>query len=574
MHSGALARGLHRICPRRLFLVIVSAGMLGWVLAGCVSQSERSVPRSAAALPRDTNTLIVGAEMALQQKQFVVAAQALAAAAAQSDDERLAERATRVAFEYHQNGLLEKSARRWLELNSTSEEARRFAGVAALRLYRIDQAVEHFAVLLRTAYISPSVGFIALTPQLLEEGNRPAVMALLKKLAEKFPNTAEAHYSLAQAALAADNHALALHSAQRAVELSPYWMLARAFLARAQSAADQHDAALATMREVLAQEDKPERRLEYAHLLYTAKQVDEARAELDRLSTNPELAAAAQRLLAAYDMDSGQYDAAAKRYRELVTSGRFVYEGMFRLAQIAERRGALDDAFELYSRVLDTDYALVAQSRAARLKARSGAVADGLALLRKFRAERPELAIETITAEAAYLADQGQGRQALQTLKDALTQYPDHHVLRYALALQLERMNRIPEALRVMRALLKDRPEDPTALNMLGYTLVDRKQDTRGGYAMIKAALELIPDNAAVLDSMGWALYRLNRPSEALPYLERALKHGRDPEITLHLGDVLWALGRRDEARAAWMQALEETPDHAALKERLEKRGK
>jgi tetratricopeptide (TPR) repeat protein len=221
--------------------------------------------------------------------------------------------------------------------------------------------------------------------------------------------------------------------------------------------------------------------------------------------------------------------------------------------------------------VLDGDYALAAQGRAARLKARSSTVAEGLTVLKKFGAEHEELIIEVINSEAAYLADMGDTQQALQVLKDALAQYPEHDGLRYAHALLLERMNRVSEAIGIMHALVKDRPNDPAALNMLGYTLVDRGRKTSEGYEMIRTALAMIPDNAAVLDSMGWALYRMKKPIEALPYLERALERGRDPEIALHLGDVQWALDRQTDARATWGDALKDAPDNAELKERLDK---
>ncbi len=545
-------------------------------LLGCVSKplvdGKPSNEKPAGNLPRDANTLVLGAEMALQRKQYLLATQALSAAAALSDDEQLAERATRVAFEHHQNSYVLENARRWLALNSTSEEAQRFAGVAALRLYRIDEAATHFDALLRNAYISPQAGFVTLLPQLMEEGSRPGAMALMKILVEKFPNTAEAHYALAQTALAADNMALASTNAQRAVELSPYWTTARSLLARVQSVTGQHDAALATMQTVIEQEDKPERRLERAHILYVAGKVDEARRELERLTGDPEAGAGAERSLALFDIDSGQYEAASKRYRDLVKSGRFVYEGLFRLGQISERRNSLDDAFELYARVLDGDYALAAQGRAARLKAKSSSVAEGLTVLKSFGGEHEELAIEILNAEAAFLADEGETQQALQVLRNALQAYPEHDGLRYAHALLLERMDRIPESIAVMRALVKDRPGDPAALNMLGYTLVDRGRKAREGHDLIARALEMIPDNAAVLDSMGWALYRMKKPAEALPYLERALLRGRDPEIALHLGDVQWALDKQAEARSTWENALKDAPDNADLKERVQKR--
>ena len=78
---------------------------------------------------------------------------------------------------------------------------------------------------------------------------------------------------------------------------------------------------------------------------------------------------------------------------------------------------------------------------------------------------------------------------------------------------------------------------------------------------MIKRALALIPDNFYVLDSMGWVLYRLGRLEEAVPYLQKARAQRDDPEVAAHLGEVLWVLGRRHDARAVWDSALESHPE-------------
>jgi tetratricopeptide (TPR) repeat protein len=543
-------------------------------LAGCAtSQTESANGREAsAALPTDPNALLMGAEVALQRKEYLQASQWLSAAAAASDDESLAERATTVAYEHHQNRYVLKSATRWLELNSSSEQAQRFAGFAALRLYRIDVAASHFQSLIESAFISPQAGFIALAPQWFEEGSRPAVLALMQNLIRQHGATAEAHYVLAQAALQSENVALALTSAQRTVELSPYWAPGRSLLARVQLSAGQIDAGLSTARAAMEQDDRPETRLEYAQLLYAAGKEEEGRAALEKLSEAPEVGPIAQRSLALMELDSGQMDAAYKRWRGLVQTGRFVYEGMFYLGQIAERRGESSDAIELYTRVTAGDFALTAQTRAALLKARAGTIDDGMAVLHDFEDAHPEFAIEMLTAQAALVADMGDIAQGVKILDRGLTEYPDHDALRVSKALLLERGNRSSDAIKEMRAVVRDRSEDPSALNMLGYTLVDRTRNVEEGLELIRRALEFMPDNGAILDSMGWALHKQRRDAEALGYLQRAHERARDPEIALHLGEVLWSLDRRDEAQKTWEEALTLFPTNEDLKERVGKR--
>jgi tetratricopeptide (TPR) repeat protein len=109
---------------------------------------------------------------------------------------------------------------------------------------------------------------------------------------------------------------------------------------------------------------------------------------------------------------------------------------------------------------------------------------------------------------------------------------------------------------------------------MLGYTLVDRTNDHREGLELIERAQRQLPDNGAILDSMGWALHRLRRNTEALDFLERADRRSRDPEIVLHLGEVLWSLDRRADALNTLEQGLKTFPDNEKLQEAVRKRKK
>ena len=90
---------------------------------------------------------------------------------------------------------------------------------------------------------------------------------------------------------------------------------------------------------------------------------------------------------------------------------------------------------------------------------------------------------------------------------------------------------------------------------------------------LCQQALVQTPDSAAVLDSMGWALHKQGKHSEAIDYLEKARKYGPDPEIDLHLGEVQWDLNNKTAARETWKKALERWPDDKRLKERLERAG-
>lgn len=546
---------------------VACVALLSLILCACATSAKKP-PEEVQS--DDPNALVLGAEVALQRGEYLEASQAYLRAALNSDDEALAEQATRIAYEHRQWSIVDQAADRWLRINHTNEEARRYAAFAALHLYRLDAAAEHLSTLLETAYINPQAGFLALLPQLGDEAPAAAVTTVLQKLAAKYPDLTESHYALAQAALQSDNFALGLEHAKKARELGPYWAPAGLLLARAQMMSGRTDEGLATARQIVEQESQDAHRLEYALMLLQAGREEEGRKELAALAGSENTSLVVERALADIDFQMGNRDSAAKRFTNLVSSGRFVYESLFYLGAIAEARDAADDAVQLYSRVTSGEFALAAQSRAARIKTEQQSVEAGLKHLEEFAATRPQYRIEAIAARASLLANNGDAEGALALLDSALETYPDAIELKFARVFQFESTDQVDEALDELREIVAVRPGDPVALNALGYTLVDRTRHVREGREMIEQALQQTPDNGAVLDSMGWALHREGRDEEALRYLEHAKRRINDPEVDLHLGEVLLALDRKKEARDTFMNAIERYPDNDELKRRFQ----
>ncbi|HEY7643293.1 MAG TPA: tetratricopeptide repeat protein [Steroidobacteraceae bacterium] len=542
--------------------------------AACTTPGKPAQPATTASgqpLPSDPNALVLGAEVALQRGQYREAALAYVRAATAASDEQLCEQAARVAFEHQQWTLVQQAAERWLQLNQTSEEAHRFAAFAALHLYEIDTAAEHLSVLLNTAFINPQAGFLALLPQISEEAPAPGATAVMQKLVEKYPDLTEAHYALAQAAVQSDNFALALEHAQKAHELGSFWSPAGLLLARVQMLMGDHDTALETARKVVEQDSQDSYRLEYALMQMQAGKEDEGRKELDALASSDTSGAVAERALADIDFQLGNRDAAAKRYTNLMQNGRFVYESLFYLGAIAESREAWDDALQYYGRVNSGEFAMAAQTRAARIKAKQQGLDAGLKHLEDFTATRSEYRIDAIIARANLLANSGDVNGALALLDTALKEYPDSAELRFARVFQLESADKVNDSVADLRKLVTERPGDPAATNALGYILVDRTRQHKEGLKLIEDALAQTPDSGAVLDSMGWALHRLGRHDEALKYLEHAKRRINDPEVDLHLGEVLLSLDRKNDAREVLTKASERYPDNDELKQRLQK---
>jgi tetratricopeptide (TPR) repeat protein len=546
-----------------LAILVALAACAGLPGGGAAPDGARKAPE----------VLLADGDGALERNELPEAARAYRLAAEASDDEAVAEQATRTAFDHSQMREAALAADRWLALNPTSEQARRYAGVAALELHRLDVAEEHFAQLLASgAYISPAAGFLALLPLVSEHGTAPDVTELFRRLAARHPDVAEGQQALGSAALRSENFELAVESARRATELAKYWVPARMLLARALIASGDEQAGLDAARDlVMAPDADVATHLEYALMLAATGRYDEARAMLTPYATGETVIPGAVRSLGVLDLEQGDLDAATQRFEDLLSTGSQSYEALYFLGNIADRRGDEERALRYYSRVAGGDYALAAQGRVARIKAGQAGLDTGLRHLEEFARGHPQLGPDVVGVKAGLATALGDPDRAMAILDAGLAQYPDSLDLRMSRVFAYERRGDSDAAIRDLRLLLRERPGDATVQNALGYTLADRDRNLDEAYALIAAALAQTPDNAAVLDSMGWVLFRQGRLPEALEYLRRANDLGDDAEIDLHLGEVQWALGDRDAARATWQQALEAYPNDSRLKERLER---
>jgi len=135
-----------------------------------------------------------------------------------------------------------------------------------------------------------------------------------------------------------------------------------------------------------------------------------------------------------------------------------------------------------------------------------------------------------------------------------------------------ERLGRWPEAEADFRRALELSPDQPDVLNYLGYAWVDRGENLQEGLAMIRRAAEIRPMSGAIIDSLGWAYYRLGDYTQAVDWLEAAVRlEPADPTLNDHLGDVYWRLNRRIEARFQWTRAAGLNPDNPdAIRQKIE----
>lgn len=520
----------------------------------------------ASTLSPDLIHAVLVAEVALQRGDYDAAFEYFLRAAELARAPSLAERAVRSALNAKRSAAARRALDLWTALEPDAPKAHQLAAFLALDAGDQEQAMASLQRVIELAGV-PGQGYLQ-AAQILGRLPVPAdrfrvMRALIDALdAEDDP---DAQFALATLAAAANDDETAIRLAERAAALRPGWSDPALFLVRLLVRREQVEQAHAMLdRYIGAAPADFELKLMKAQLHMDAEESEPALAIFDELlAREPErsdvLMAAAVLALEITDLDKARgYLEALQRLKQRPNDVAFL------LGQVEEQAGNRDAALAFYEQVRGQNRTS-AQVRIASLYAKDGDIARARKLLQQLRHRSPSQSVTFSLIEAELLRAQGLDQPALEVYNSALDEHPDDADLLYARAMLAVGMDDVALLERDLRRILVDDPDHVDALNALGYTLADRTDRLDAAQALIERALQLRPDDPAILDSMGWVLFRKGQPEQAEAYLRRALAQGFDAEIAAHLGEVLWTLGRKDEARAIWGHALEEAPEHDYL---------
>ena len=555
-----------------LALAPVALGLL--VCAACAGPPVAPAPVEKAQVFET-----VTGEIALARGEPRTAALQYAAAVQGTTDLSLIAHASDVTSECLQPSLTAAIAVRWLSLDPKSLEAHRAAAHAALELGRIDESAKQYRFVLASSPRGTDAELKQLETELEAGDDVFAARRLADRVAADFPSSAEALRLQGLAALRADDPAAAVGDFSRAIALMPAAasdeptdaVEARRDLQqglwRARILAGDPQEPLEQSRALAQRDATPANTLNYALLLLAAHQDQAAVAQLEVLERDSESQAVALRLLGLIEFQNGDLDAATRRFTDLLTTGKFVDDSFYYLGLIAERHADLEKALRLYAQVQSGDNAAAALVHASTILQAHGAAPAAQEILDHLIEDEPARAPEVVAARAKIYSDSGDPRQALAVLDRGVEQYPDSVDLRYAIATTDEEAGRVGAALQELNRVLKQRPDDPAALNAYGYTLADHNRKLGEARALIERAYAAAPRNAAILDSLGWVLHRQGHDDQGLPYAAAAYAEDPDADIGAHYGELLWHLGRHAEADQVWTQAARGDADNRLLNE-------
>ena len=328
----------------------------------------------------------------------------------------------------------------------------------------------------------------------------------------------------------------------------------------------------------------PEIRMGYARGLLDAMRYGEAAAELQTVIKDKPDFAPAWLVLGSLQLQDNQLpqaqtsleryvalNLAASQKSEDDEPDRGLAQAYLSLAQIAEKRKDFVAAEAWINKIENSAELMQAQTRRASILASRGQLAEGRQLIRSLPERNPGDARLKLLAEVSLLRDLKQYKLAYDLLAQAVVASPRETDLLYDQAMMAEKLGQLPEMERLLRRVIEIKPDAYNAYNALGYSFADRNVRLPEARQLIKKALEFVPNDPFIRDSLAWVEFRMGNNTEAVKIFADAFKTKPDAEIAAHYGEVLWAMGQRDKALGIWREGQLLNPENETLLETLKR---
>jgi len=520
---------------------------------------------------------LMNAELAFKKGDWQGPYLTLMSLAQQTKDPRLAKRAAEMALAAKQADDALAAVKLWRQYAPNSDEANQY--YLGLVVLSDNLAEAESALKQRLAEATPGArGLVMFQAQqlMLRAKDKEAAIAVLERLVAPYGNMMEAHVVLAQSALARGAKEDAVREARTALQIKPDSEIAILTLAQVTEGDEQSAKVLADFLQ--AHPDAKEVRTAYARLLVNAKQYEAARREflvLDKAQPDNPGTLYALGILSMQTNDNKTAEQYFTRFVEVMEKApeeeRDPSKAVLILSQLAEERGDIPAALGWLDRLDTPDPKIQFGSdlRRAQLTAKQGDLAGARKLLGTLKPEDPAEQAQVVLVDAQLLREAGKNQEAYKLMEQGLKRFPDNTDFLYDFALMAEKMGKTGVMEKSLRQVIAKAPENHQAYNALGYSLADRNVRLKEAYQLIDKAQKMAPNDPFIMDSMGWVQYRLGKLDAAETQLRKAYQLRNDPEIAIHLGEVLWKKGQHDDARKLWREARAKDPKNDALKSTL-----
>ncbi|HPE59309.1 MAG TPA: tetratricopeptide repeat protein [Thiolinea sp.] len=555
-----------------LALLFAGCAVGGPALAETEQGTSTAINSSAFASEQSYQMYnVMLAEMLVRNGQLEQAAEHYAAAASESRDPELVRRAAELALQSENTDLAGELLERWSRLEPESVDARQYRILLRTRLKQYDEAVDDVVWVRDYMEKKDGHGFEYVVSLLALEAGAADTYEVFRRYAGKVDNSARVQLVVASMALNADRPEQALEAGKLAVAGGDKAQKEQALRVEAKAliALKRPDEAIAVLEPVIKETDDTNLKLEFGRMLIMADRRDEARPLFMQLyKSQPDNTDILYTLGLLY-LEQEEFAFAEPLMQKLLEVPGRKYEASYFLGQIYEGQKRYDDALKAYEDAVNGDFAREAIGRVSALIQQE----KGLDAAREWlAAQMKEASIDgrkvmLLMAEGQLLHDAGKYQEAVDAYTQAAAFGSSRRDVLYARSLSYDRMGKVEQAEADLGELIRDDPADADALNALGYMLTISTGRYDEALELIGKALELQPESPAILDSMGWVLFKQGDLAGAEKYLRQAFEKMRDPEIASHLVEVLSRNGKPEEAQKILTEMLARHPDDKMLVE-------
>ena len=500
------------------------------------------------------------------------AAQNAFSAAQNSEDFRLARLTTMMFLQDRNYPMAAQGAQLWNELRPDDETSQDMQILALVGAEKVEQALAAIRLQAESKETDEHIRQIA--GLLVRQTNASPAIAVIKQLTVDHSDSAQVFTSSAFVAEHFREFELATQWVEQAIVLRSDWDLAAQMKARlllTQGKLEER----ATFIEQFVQANPKSEGMRISYAAELARKEDYASAfEIMQgvLEDAPDNVDALEYAAALADQLEDR-TTATKLYRQALKQEPNNDQIRWSLARLAVLDEKLATAERLFNDISSEDLFIRAQIQVANIRKDTQGMRVAVNTLRALRPRTQQEFIDIALTRHYLLTEAFEYEEALSSLNETMVYLPGDSQLLYARALVAAELDEIELAEQDLRIVIAREPENANALNALGYTLADKTDRLDEAKDLVEAALVLRPNDAHILDSMGWILYRLKDFTGAIEFLEKALLANDNPEIIAHLGEVLWESGDKNAAIETWQKGYKKDNMHPVLSETIERYG-
>ncbi|MCA0899252.1 tetratricopeptide repeat protein [Microbulbifer agarilyticus] len=540
--------------------------------AEATNQPGTARPRAEAKakpFPIETLYTLLVAEVAGNREQYDLALANYYFQAERTKDAGVAARATRIARYLNARRAALRSAQLWVKLAPDSADAQ-LAATAELTLAgKLDEALHHAELALALGGNAPLQSVAATAVD--NEELAAKVLPEFERLHLKHPRNSEVSLAYAMLLRANKRAQEALKITRQVQERDPSNLDAPLLESHALIDMGRENEARRLLENLVELYPRESRlRLQYARLLIQ-QDLDLAQQQFAELVKQRPNDGNLILSLALIHYETKQFDKATPLLNKLLKQEDHESIAHFYLGGIAEQTDNPQQAVIHYRLVRPGSDYVQAITRGTSLLGKLGETEEVHEWFSELRQRHPKQQEQFYLMQTDLLTKNGYLEEAQTLLADAIKVNEDSKRLIYAHAMASEQLGDIKNFERGLRKLLSHDPDNANLLNTLGYKLLSYDDRVEEAMLLISKAIELSPDDPAIIDSMGWAHYRLGNYAEAVTYLRKALSLLQDHEIVAHLGEALWALGERQQAMQVWEQGLQQNPESKLIPETMQR---